>query len=484
MASLLKRTAILSFSRFTNQAVVLLSPILLVRILSVSEYGGYREFLLYAGIIAPFVSFAVARSLPYLIPKYPQQEGVWVTQTVLFVLASSSVAMIVIYLAADFIRAKTSFDFVTALQLYIFFFINLDFIELYWLAKKRTDYVLYYSSGRLLARMVVVVTAAFLTKDARAVVYSLVVLEAVRCLLVLWYAAYNGWFSRGYDRKSAALQMSYFLPLGSGAVIEGLSMNAAGLFVSAMIGAEALAFYVVGAFAVKIVDVLRGAIADVIFPDMVEVRSATLTDALPLWRRATVWYAILLFPVAVVFSYYADAIVTTLFTADFGPAIPVFSAYAFQLFLLSFDFHLPLRVQNANRYFLIGTVIALITKIALLYPAYLMFGLVGPVIAAIVSRLINTSYLANRMSHVYEASILDVVPWREIGKVLVAAAVCTPILVAGKLALDQLLLRSILFGAAYLAAYLWMLRFLGIVDSWAMVRNVSGAIRRRYQLSR
>jgi len=468
VTSLLKRAVVLSFARFSNQAIVLLSPVLLVRILSVGEYGSYREFMVYASLVGPLVSFGIARSLPFLIPKYPEQERTWVTQTVLYVAASSCVAIIAIFFAGDLIRAKTSFDFVTALQLYLIFFTNFDFIELYWLGKKRTDYVLYYSTGRLLALTTVVVAAALLTRDALSIVYGLVALEAIRCLLVFWYSNSRRWFTSRLSRASLTLQASYFLPLGSGAVVQTVNSNAGMLFVSTMIGAEALAFYAIGTFAMKIIDILRGAIADVIFPDIVEVKSAAPKDALPLWRRATVWYCVMLFPVAILFLFYADVVVTVLFTAKYSAAIPIFSEFAFSLILSCFDFHLPLRVQNANRYFLIGNIIKLFANLSLLYPMYLLFGLLGPAISLILSRLIFVVYLAHRTLYVYEIHIGELVLWRDVSKVLAAAVLCAPVLIIGKLLVGQLLLRGILFGGAYLLMYLLLLRLLRVWDAFAM----------------
>ena len=162
---------------------MLLSPLLLVRILPVAEYGSYREFLVYFGMLLPLVSFGIARSLPYLIPKYPEKERNWITQTALFVFMASSVTVLAIYPFGDLIRANASFDFVVPLQLYVFFFINLDFLELYWLGKKRVDLVLYYSTGRLVTRMILVVALAYLTRDARTIVLGLIVLEMVRWFL-------------------------------------------------------------------------------------------------------------------------------------------------------------------------------------------------------------------------------------------------------------------------------------------------------------
>jgi O-antigen/teichoic acid export membrane protein len=472
--SLLNRSIVLAFARFSKQAILLLSPVLLVRILSVGEYGSYREFMLYGAIIASLVAFAAQRSLPYLIPKYPEQERTWITQTALFILASSSVAVVVIYLVGDMIRANTSFDFVIALQLYIFFFINLDFLEDYWLARKRTDYVLYYSSGRLLARMVVVVAAAMLTHDAHSIALSLVVLEAARCFLVLWYASSRRWFSSDITRASLSLQMSYFVPLGAGGIIEQLNRKAGMLFISVMLGAEALAFFAIGAFATQIVNILRGAVSDVIFPEIVEIKSAAPKDALPLWERATVVFCVMLFPVAILFSYYADAIVTVMFTAEYAAAVPVFSVLALLIYLYCFDFHLPLRVQNANRYFVVGSLVALVANLGLMYPMYLLFGLVGPAVALILSRLLLTIYLGVKSSRLYKVDLKLMVRWQVIGKIFLTSLMCSPVLVAGKYLVDQYWLRGILFGGAYLVTYLLALRILGIWDAWPMLQRIVG----------
>lgn len=478
MPSLLKRATVLSFSRFANQAIVLLSPILLVRILSIGEYGSYREFMVYAGFVGSVVKFGIPHSLAYFLPKHPERENVWVTQASLFILAFSSVAIIAIFLVGDLIRANTSFDFVTALQLYVLFFINLDFVEFYWLGKKRTDYVFYYSSGRLLARVIVIITAASITKSAHSIVLSLVVLEAGRCLLVLAYGISCQWFTNAVSRRSLALQMSYFLPLGGGGLIEVFNSSVGLLFISAMLGAEALAFYAIGALATQIVNILRGAIADVIFPEILELRHANRKDALPLWQRATVWYCALLFPVAVLFSYYADAIVTTLFTEDYAAAIPVFSAFSFVLYLHCFDFHLPIRVQNANKYFVIGSAAALIVNVALLYPAYLYFGILGPAIVFFLSRLVMTIYLAACARKLYRVHIRDLVLWKDVGMILVASTLCIPVLIAGKFFVDHLALRAFIFGSAYLVAYLSVLRYLGVWDAFARIRMLLESRRR------
>ena len=445
---------------------------MLVRIFTVEEYGAYREFLLYAGLIAPLVNFGVARALLFLLPKQPDHEKVWVTQTSLFTLAFCLVAVAGIYLAGDLIRANTSFDFVLQLQIYIFVFINFDFVELYWLGKKRTDLVLYYSTGRLLARTLVVVTAAYVTRSAAQVVYWLIVLESLRLVLVFGYALLRRWFTSNLTVNSLRLQMSYFLPLGSGAVFESLNANIGLLFISVMLGPEALAFYAIGALALEIVNLMRGAVADVIFPDIVEMKTARPKDALPLWQKATVWYCVMLFPMVALFSYYADAIIYTLFTADYAAAVPVFALYAISIVVYCFDFHLPLRVQNKNRYFLVGSIVALFSNVAMLYPMYLMFGFAGPVVSVLLSRIAMTVYMAGAALKEYQIGVSQLVHWRRIGKVLTVTLLCMPLLVAGRYLIDSLLIRGVVFGVVFLAAYLCIIQLTGVWDAVSIFRRL------------
>lgn len=477
MPSLLKRGLVLSFSRFSNQAIVLLSPVLLVRILPVSEYGSYREFMLYAGLIGYLGTFGIARSLPYLIPKYPHREQEWLTQTAIFLFASSTVLVIGLHVFGNLIRANISFDFVTGLQLYLLFWINLDFLEGYWLARKRTDYVLYLSTGRLVTRLTVVLVAAYLTQDVGVIIYALVALEAIRCVLVLLYGISRRWFTRHITRGGAKLQGSYFVPLGMGGVIELINRRAGMLFISTMLGAEALAFFAIGALATQVVNIFRGAVSDVIFPELAGMKTAAPKDALPLWQRATTLFCIMLFPIAIIFSYYSDVVVTVLFTDSYAPAIPVFSAFALLLIVDCFDYHLPLRVQNANRYFVSGNLISLIANLILIFPAYVAFGLVGPALALIGSRIVFTLYLAWAASNVYAVNWRNMINWHDVGKITMATLVCTPILFLGKVAISGLFLRGLIFGFLYLAAYLWLLRWLGVWDFSDMLRQMWAQLR-------
>ena len=73
MSSFVSRGAVLASARLLNQALALLSPLLLVRLLEISEYGRYRQFMATAMFITSLAGFALSANLNYLIARSPER---------------------------------------------------------------------------------------------------------------------------------------------------------------------------------------------------------------------------------------------------------------------------------------------------------------------------------------------------------------------------------------------------------------------------
>jgi O-antigen/teichoic acid export membrane protein len=59
MSSFVSRGAVLASARLLNQALALLSPLLLVRLLEIADYGRYRQFMVLAMFITSLAGFAL-----------------------------------------------------------------------------------------------------------------------------------------------------------------------------------------------------------------------------------------------------------------------------------------------------------------------------------------------------------------------------------------------------------------------------------------
>ena len=86
MSSFVSRGAVLASARLLNQALALLSPLLLVRLLEISEYGRYRQFMATAMFITSLAGFALSANLNYLIARSPERQPVDITNTCMLML--------------------------------------------------------------------------------------------------------------------------------------------------------------------------------------------------------------------------------------------------------------------------------------------------------------------------------------------------------------------------------------------------------------
>ncbi|HWK50709.1 MAG TPA: oligosaccharide flippase family protein, partial [Steroidobacter sp.] len=117
-----------------NQGLLVISPILLVRLLSVEEFGRYREFLLYAGLLTSICAFGINNSLLYFIPSRPNSVRQMVRQALAMTLGTS-VLVLGVTLLADFLSNGAILGGLQLpVALYVLLFVNLDFWEFYWLS--------------------------------------------------------------------------------------------------------------------------------------------------------------------------------------------------------------------------------------------------------------------------------------------------------------------------------------------------------------
>ena len=180
MQSIAHRSAILGFARLAQQSLTFLSPFFLVRLLSVEHFGEYRDFILYGSILFTIVGFGINNSLAYFIPREPLREELYFTQASVFILCTSVIGALTVVLFGDYFPSSIVREHKYALCLYLLLQANLDAWQVFWIAKKQTINVLYYSLVRLGTRMAVVIGAAYLSRDVTTVIFALVSFEAVR----------------------------------------------------------------------------------------------------------------------------------------------------------------------------------------------------------------------------------------------------------------------------------------------------------------
>lgn len=406
-----------------NYGLLLISPVLLVRLLSEQDFGRYREFLVYATLLAGIAAFGINSSLLKFVSGEPAAKWRYVLQANLMTLASSGLVVGGMLLANAVFNGELVGEYAVPVALYVLFSVNLDFWEFLWLAEKYSSAVLRYTTARLVARIVVVTGTAALTKDVATIVYALVALETVR-LAISWLAWHRSASNDAPARKGSwREQWRFCLPFGSAMVAVSISKSIAPLFVAKMLGPAALAQYTIGTYLQPVVNVVRNSLSDVVLPEMSAKATEPRTEPLRLWQRTSVVTAIFMFSATVVLARFADTLIVTLFSEAYRPAVPVFQIYLLVFLRETFDFGVPLRAINRNAPILHSTSLSIAVRIALLLIAVPVWGLVGAVTAVVIARFVEGGYLAVRLARAYETPLRSLLPWWDLCKILVAAVV-------------------------------------------------------------
>jgi O-antigen/teichoic acid export membrane protein len=467
------RTAILTLSRLANYGLMLISPILLVRLLDVEQFGRYREFLLYASILQAIAVFSINDSVLYCVPANPQSPWRVARQTVVLTFGSSTLVMLALILIDSAAHGTVVNGYLWPLVAYTMLSVNVDFWEFFWLANRKPGLLFVYSASRLLIRVTVSVTAAALTHDIRTIIWSLVALEGVRLL-----GATVAYLALDRSRHEPPLvepwreQLRFCIPSGVASLLAMFTRNLSSLAVARMLGPVALAQYSIGRFGEPIVTTVRNSISSVVLPEMVRKDRQSRDSPLSLWKRATAINTIFLFPVVVLVARYADPLVVTVFGPSYHQAALVMQLYMLVVVRECFDFAPALRAINRTRPLVESNVAAVVTSglaLLVLVPAA---GVAGAMVALVIASLVDVSWLGWRTMKAYGVGVREVLPLASIGKTALAAlaaAVC----IVSPIWTELLGFAGVILGSvAYLAAFALLLLLLRVPEALALLEWV------------
>jgi O-antigen/teichoic acid export membrane protein len=474
VAGLGNRAVTLMLSRLASYGLMIIGPIVVVRLLSVHDFGRYREFLLYATLLQAFGAFYIRDSLLYFIPANPGSPWRIVRQSALLTGVTSLITVAALYAGDRLTGGALVGEYLLPLIAYTLFSVNLDFWEYFWIARRRPAAVFVYSATRLSARLIVVIAAAWLTRDVETILWSLVALEGVRLV-----GSTIVFFLLDKSRHEPPIpgtwreQLRFCIPSGGASLLSTANRSLSNVVVAKVLGATALAQYSIGKFSEYIVLVARNSLSAVTLPEMVRRDKEEGGDRLALWKQTTVVNAIFLFPVCVLLVRYAEPLIVVLFGEPYRVAALIMQLHTLVIVRDCFDFSPPLRALNRTQPLFASNLVALVTgalALAVLLPTA---GLAGAMIAYVIANFADAAYLHWRTCQVYGIGPRQLVPWGPVARVAVAALLAG-ILVVSDVWTDTFGFAGILLaGTLYLTAFVVALLLLKVpqaelLTSWTL----------------
>ena len=428
--TLSNQVGILALGRVFAFTVMFFVPMVNVRMLSVEEYGFYRQFWLLYATLVPLAVLGLPRSLLYYFPRVEseREKSVYVTQTLISLLFTSLICwgiyhVMAITLGAGFGELVRTFYW--RLVVFTFLMITTEYMETLFVAERMVPQQAIYNALSSLAQSATVILLALTTQDVQYLIWGLVGVAAVRFVLVTGYtiATYRPSL-RLVSWASLKEQLSYAVPLGMSSVVLALFAQTDKFIINRFLGREALAVYVIGAFQIPFVTIIRQSITSVIFPLMSQYqKEGRYDDIVELWKRATLKTAVVFFPMFVFLEVVAEPFIDVLFTRKYIGAAPVFAIYLTIFARQTIDFSGIVTAFGQNRYLLVRMWWAFVVNLVLSLVLFKFFGRLGVPTATAITMYLLMFVMIRKGAQLLHKSFFAVLPWGGLGvRMLVAIA--------------------------------------------------------------
>jgi O-antigen/teichoic acid export membrane protein len=452
---------VLSCARLLNQALGLLSPLLLVRLLDIVEYGRYRQFMATAMLLTSLGGFALSANLNYLIARTPERAATDITKTSVLMLAVAFISALLIVAFRQWIVPPEISTSWLLLAVYVFLFLNLEVLVSYWLAHGKSVPVMAYTLLVTTWRIATLVGAALYFGEVEMIFLTIVIAEAAKNLGVyLWLRAKHLLVFR-WEHDVFREQIRLVAPLGLGSILN--KANDFGKVVVGMqLGPVPLALYTTAAYQVPIVSIVQQSLSDVIFPDMVKRARRDPAEGFKLWRRAQTLVFAVICPAWLLLTYYAEPVIRVAFTDAYVAATPFFQVFLLLMIRHCFQFSTALRSVEDNASFAKSNAIALAINAGLIVALMPHFGLWGPTLGMVVGQLWTGVYLGRKVMQRYRLPLAEICEWNKVGLSLAASLVSLAALHGATLYLPNGLVGALgglaVFGLVYAIAARLILR--------------------------
>jgi O-antigen/teichoic acid export membrane protein len=427
MSSFISRGAVLASARLLNQALMLLSPLLLVRLLDIVEYGRYRQFMAIAMLITALGGFALSANLTYLVARTPERAASDITKTTVLMLGVALLSALFIVVAHPWIVPSEISTSWWLLALYVFMFLNLEVVVAYWLAQRRSLEVMQYTLAVTAWRLGTLLGAALYFGDVEMIFVTIVCAETLKNVAIYLWLRARGLVVFRWEREVLGEQLRLVGPLGLGSMLNKAN-DFGRVVVGSMLGPVPLAIYSTAAYQVPLVNIVQTSLSDVIFPDLVKRAQRDPAEGLRLWKRAQMMVAAVIVPAWMLLTYFAEPLIRLAFTDAYVSATPFFQVFLLLMLRQCFPFSTLLRSVGDNASFATSNAIALVINIALVAALLPAYGLWGPTLGLLAGQLWTGYYLARRVMARYGVALSAIYQWRKLGLSLLAALLALGIL--------------------------------------------------------
>jgi O-antigen/teichoic acid export membrane protein len=448
-SSMTARAAWILCAKTVAFALTFVLPLLLVRRLSRTEFGLYKQVFLFVNTAFTLLPLGVGMSAFYFLPRERerQRQSQIVFNILLFhALVSGAACLLLVFrptLLAALFNSETMRAFAPLVGLVVLTWVSSSSLEMIAIARQEVRLATVFIVAAQLTKAVFLLSAAVLFGTVESLLYAAIIQGTLQTLILLSYLRSRfGWGWRGFEWSFLRMQLAYALPFGFASMLFRAQLELDNYFVAYTYGPSVYAIYAIGCFELPLLGLLSDSIASVTIPRVSHLqKQGARREIAELVARMMRKLSAVLLPLCAFLWVAGREFITVLFTAQYIDSWPIFAVnlVLIPLAVITSAYDPVLRAYAEHRYFLLKLRGCLLILFGVgLWFGVRFFDLLGAVAVMVSINVIDRLVTAAKVKRILNVTRRDLVLLKDVGKVALASTAA---------ALAAALVRSLVIGA-------------------------------------
>jgi O-antigen/teichoic acid export membrane protein len=398
--ALSKRAALLAVAKVAGYALTLPLPLVLVRVLSQSDFGLYKQAFQVITTMLTLLGLQVALSIYYFLPRYPDRKPHVVMNVLVFYAALGGAMALLFAVYPQWITHVFKTDdlvpYVPLIGAAILLWLMGSLLEVVTLADGDVRSASTFTVAIQFTKSALLILAGLVFGTIQAIMFAAIAQGLVLCVILFTYLYRRyGRFWRAFDPQLFKAQFANALPFGVGALAYGLQADMHNYFVSHYFDPAIFAIYAVGCFELPLLGILYESVVTILFPEVARKQAAgDREDVISLWASAMRKLAFFYVPTYVLMFVLRREIITLLFTRDYAASADIFAINLLLLPMYLCVYTAFMRSFDDLRFYRLKLSLVMIpVTAASLYVGIRSAGLMGAITAAVAAQLFDTAVM-------------------------------------------------------------------------------------------
>lgn len=429
------KTALLTLSRVFGVVFSFVIPMYLGRTLEVTDYGTYKQIMLFYWFAQVGLNFGLDDSVYYLIRWKPEGFALYSFNAFVFNFGLSGImALLFIYFRGPIslgLNNPELAQYIPLLSLLLVLTICSMQVEGALMNLDRLKDRLALEISMELFKALAILAAFVFFNSIMMVLLFLTILMAIRFILAVRLNLQSK-IQHGLRYKDAAVywrqQLAYGIPLGIARILQNI-FNLERLLISSFFSMRQFTFYSVGCFENPLINAAQASFYEMANIEMVDAVKKNRYDlALEIWRNTMRKLMLVIIPFVAYMTLFAQEIIVFIFSEKYIDSVPFFIAFNFTVLVAAFNPEPLFRATSKNQLVLKLKIIGLsIGAIVLVWVALNSTSLAVLITKGVIFFLLNL--LGLKMgAKLIKANLLQLFRWRELAGVSLLSILLASIL--------------------------------------------------------